>query len=81
MSFLRSVAWLILIIWLPERPQDWSASEERRGAEITFPSISQLRTQEERAGMLQLLILVNLNSRTPLHGRAVEQFPTTAMAS
>ena len=31
--------------------------------------------------MLQLLILVNLNSRTPLHGRAVEQLPTTAMAS
>jgi hypothetical protein len=64
-----------------ESPQDWLAGEDRRGAEVTFLLIAQLRTQEERAGMLQLLILGNLNSLTPLHGRAVEQLPTTAMAS
>ena len=66
---------------LAEYPQDWLAGEKRSGSEVTLLSIAQLRTTEERAGMLQLLILGNFNSRTPLHDRSAEQLPTTAMAS
>ena len=64
-----------------ERPQDGLAGEERSDPEVTLLLIAELRTTEERAGMLQLLILGNFNSRTPLHDRSVEQLPTTAMAS